>query len=63
MSVPRRRHCQSRRDKARTHKKIASKQLVKCPNEKCGAMKLAHRVCPVCGTYQGREYKTVVTAS
>jgi large subunit ribosomal protein L32 len=62
MSVPRRRHCKSRRDKARTHKKLHATQLVKCDNEKCGAMKPSHRVCPACGTYKGREYKTIVVS-
>jgi large subunit ribosomal protein L32 len=28
---------------------------------KCHQPKLPHRVCPHCGTYRNREYKTVVT--
>jgi large subunit ribosomal protein L32 len=60
MPVPRRRHCKSRRDKGRTHKKLHAHLLSKC--DKCGEMKPPHRVCPKCGTYKGREYRTTVTS-
>jgi large subunit ribosomal protein L32 len=60
MPVPRRRHCKSRRDKARTHKKLHPRQLAAC--DKCGAPKMPHRVCPSCGAYKGRAYKTTVTS-
>jgi len=59
MPVPRRRHCPTRRDKARTHKKLSQPPLSECA--KCHQPKLPHRVCPHCGTYRDREYKVVVT--
>ena len=31
--------------------------LVACP--KCGALHLPHRMCPECGSYNGREVKVV----
>ena len=58
MPVPRRRHSKARRDRARTHKKLTAIQLVKCGQ--CGSMKPRHRICPECGTYAGRAYKTIV---
>jgi large subunit ribosomal protein L32 len=61
MPVPRRRHSKCRRDKARTHKKLHAHQVATCDD--CGAPKLPHRVCPSCGKYRGRTYKTVVTTS
>lgn len=60
MPVPRRRHGKGRRDRNRTHKKLEALNIVAC--DKCGESKLPHRVCPKCGTYQGRTYKTVVNA-
>jgi len=59
MPVPRRRHSPTRTAKARTHKKLAAPALSECA--KCHQPKLPHRVCPHCGTYRDREYKTVVT--
>ncbi|MCC5930234.1 MAG: 50S ribosomal protein L32 [Cyclobacteriaceae bacterium] len=41
MAHPKRRHSKTRRDKRRTHYKIAEKQLVKCPTT--GEFHLPHR--------------------
>lgn len=59
MPVPRRRHSATRQAKSRTHKKLAAPPMSECA--KCHQPKLPHRVCPHCGTYRNREYKTVVT--
>ncbi|AKP46753.1 MULTISPECIES: 50S ribosomal protein L32 [Bacillus] len=53
MAVPFRRTSKTRKNKRRTHYKLQVPGMVECPN--CGEMKLAHRVCPSCGTYKGKE--------
>jgi large subunit ribosomal protein L32 len=54
MAVPKRKTSKARRDKRRSsHWKLATPGLVKC--SKCGALRLPHRVCKSCGTYNGRE--------
>ncbi|PAT01632.1 50S ribosomal protein L32 [Candidatus Izimaplasma bacterium ZiA1] len=55
MAVPFRRTSKTQKRKRRTHFKLNVPGMVVCPN--CGEMKLAHRVCKVCGTYNG---KTVI---
>lgn len=60
MPVPRRRHSKSRRDKARTHKKLHAQKPTACDN--CGEVKMQHRICPKCGYYKGRPYRTIVTS-
>jgi large subunit ribosomal protein L32 len=52
MAVPQRRTSKTRKRKRRTHFKISAPGMVVCDN--CGEMKLAHRVCKECGTYNGR---------
>ena len=59
MPVPRRRHSTARRKRGRAHKKLAAPTVSECA--KCHRPKPPHRVCPHCGTYRDREYKTVVT--
>jgi large subunit ribosomal protein L32 len=53
MPVPKRKTSKSKRDKRRTHQKIAGPDVSECPQ--CGDAKLPHRVCPSCGSYKGRE--------
>lgn len=53
MAVPKRRHSTTRRNKRRSHDSITLPNPVACPQ--CGEAKLAHRVCPSCGTYKGRQ--------
>ena len=52
MAVPKRKKSKSKRDKRRTHQKIAGPNLTTCP--KCGDARLPHHACPSCGTYKGR---------
>jgi len=52
MAVPFRKTSKARRDKRRTHYKLAVPGMVRCPE--CGEWKLNHRVCKTCGAYKGR---------
>ena len=53
MAVPKKRTSSARRDKRRATHKISAPRLNSCP--RCHSPRLPHRVCPVCGTYAGRE--------
>lgn len=58
MAVPKRKVSKARRDKRRSsHWKIDMPGMVKCPH--CGEYVLSHRVCKVCGYYNGKQVKTV----
>ena len=58
MAVPKSKVSKARRDKRRSsHWKLESPGLVKCP--KCGELRLPHRMCKACGTYNGRELSAV----
>lgn len=58
MAVPKGKVSRTRRDKRRgSNWKLTAPALVKCPN--CGAYTLPHRVCKVCGMYNGRQVLTV----
>ena len=52
MAVPQRRTSKTRKRKSRTRFKLNVPGMVVCPN--CGEMKIAHRICKECGTYNGR---------
>jgi large subunit ribosomal protein L32 len=58
MAVPKQRQSHARTHKRRSQHRIAAPALHACP--RCHSPKRPHRVCPVCGTYAGRE--VVVTA-
>lgn len=51
MAVPKMNVSRARGRKRRTHYKLTLPSIVACP--KCREMKLAHRVCKSCGTYNG----------
>ena len=53
MAVPKRKTSKSRRDKRRATHALEAPRVNTCPQ--CHSPKLAHRVCPTCGTYKGRE--------
>jgi large subunit ribosomal protein L32 len=52
MAVPKRKKSKSKRNKRRTHQKVAVPNLTSCPQ--CGEARLPHHACPSCGTYKGR---------
>ncbi len=53
MSVPSKRRNKSRTNRGRSHEALKKINLIKCP--KCKKPTRPHRVCPTCGSYQGRE--------
>ena len=58
MAVPKGKVSRQRRDKRRSsHWKLTAPALVACP--KCGAQHQPHRMCPECGTYNGRQVKVI----
>ncbi|MFA6322549.1 MAG: 50S ribosomal protein L32 [Candidatus Buchananbacteria bacterium] len=53
MPVPPKRRSQSKGKRGRAHFALKKANLIKCP--KCKKPAMPHRVCQVCGTYQGKE--------
>lgn len=51
--VPKRKYAKARQGKRRSHLHLSLPPLDECPQ--CHSPKLAHRVCPTCGSYAGRE--------
>ena len=53
MAVPKRRTSKRKKRARRTHYKAAAITLQPC--DRCGDLKLPHRVCPTCGYYKGEQ--------
>jgi len=53
MPNPKRRTSKARRDRRRAHHALDAPAQSVCPN--CHETKLAHRVCPHCGHYNGKQ--------
>jgi len=53
MAVPKRKTSKSKRDKRRSHDRLAAPAQSVCPQ--CGAPRRPHRVCSACGSYKGRN--------
>ncbi|MFQ5826319.1 MAG: 50S ribosomal protein L32 [Dehalococcoidia bacterium] len=51
--LPKKKTAKARRGKRRSHLGLRPPALDTCPQ--CHSPKLSHRVCPVCGSYAGRE--------
>ncbi len=53
-ALPKRRISKTRQAHKRSrYLKVKQAKMVPCPQ--CGSLRLAHTVCPGCGTYKGRE--------
>jgi large subunit ribosomal protein L32 len=52
-ALPKRKKSKSRHDQRLSHVAIIPTALVECPQ--CHTMKMPHRACPTCGTYNGRQ--------
>ena len=61
MAVPKRKTSKARRDKRRTHFKLAPVSVQACPT--CHQPKRPHTVCTTCGTYKGREVEPLRTTA
>jgi large subunit ribosomal protein L32 len=59
MAVPKRKTSKSRRDRRRQQHGITPTASVTCT--RCKSPKLAHRVCPTCGTYRDRAYEAAAS--
>lgn len=57
MPNPKRRTSKARRDRRRSHHALDQPATSTCPN--CHETKLAHRVCPHCGFYRGKQVAAV----
>jgi len=54
MAVPKRKTSKAKRDSRRApNMRMQAPGLSEC--KQCHSMKLPHRVCPVCGTYDGKK--------
>jgi large subunit ribosomal protein L32 len=53
MAVPKQKQSHSRTNKRRSKHKLSPSATNLCPQ--CHSPRLPHRVCPVCGSYKGRE--------
>ena len=52
MPLPKRKTTSARQGDRRSHLHLEARELVECPQ--CHQPMLPHRVCPSCGTYDGR---------
>ena len=57
MALPKRKHSKARRDKSRTHWKLALPTMTKCPQ--CAQPVRPHHACAQCGYYRGRQVLVV----
>lgn len=58
---PKKKLSKGRRGKRAAHHGLSAPSLARCPQ--CRGAKLPHRVCPSCGTYNGREVVSVEDAA
>jgi large subunit ribosomal protein L32 len=59
MAVPKQKQSHSRTNKRRSQHKITAPTTHACPQ--CHSPRMPHRVCPVCGTYGGRDVVVAAT--
>lgn len=59
-ATPKQRISRKRRGDRRSQQHLPALQLVECPQ--CHNPRLPHHVCPICGTYRGREVIQVKSA-
>lgn len=52
MPLPKKKTSKSKRNMRRSHDHVAVPNVIYC---ECGEPTLAHRICPSCGKYRGKE--------
>ena len=52
--LPKRKISRARRNRRRAHDALKQPRLVRC--SECNEFRLAHRVCPKCGSYRGEQF-------
>ncbi len=63
MAVPKCKVSKARRDTRRSNNtKLVANGLVKCSNPDCSEMIRTHRVCKVCGFYDGKKVLDIKNA-
>ncbi len=60
MANPKYKTPRSKTRRRRSHLRLTPPNLVICSNKDCKKEKLPHRVCPECGTYNGRDYSSLL---
>ncbi len=60
MAHPKRKISKTRRNKRRSHHRLATPQMETCGN--CGATHVRHRICPECGQYRGKQAIEIIEA-
>ncbi|HUB35498.1 MAG TPA: 50S ribosomal protein L32 [Solirubrobacteraceae bacterium] len=61
MAVPKKKQSHSRTNKRRANHRVGVPAVEACP--RCHSPRRPHRVCPVCGTYAGREILAATAAA
>jgi large subunit ribosomal protein L32 len=59
MAVPKQKQSRARTSQRRAQHKVGAPAYNECPQ--CHSPRLPHRVCPVCGSYKGREVRAPET--
>jgi len=60
-ALPKKKTAKARQGKRRSHLALTTPPIDYCPQ--CNSPKLAHHVCPNCGTYAGREVITIESSA
>lgn len=55
--LPKRKYAKARQGERRQHLGIPASAIMEC--SQCHSPKLSHRVCPTCGSYDGRDVITI----
>ena len=60
MANPKYKTPRSKTRRRRSHLSLTAPTLVACNNKDCKELKVPHQVCPECGSYDGRDYSSIL---